>query len=182
MGRHINQGAAALLGLIGENAPGWNAPTPPGRGLGVVNIPQCAGVHIGLHCPVVIHVAVLVSDGQELSGAQMGFVHFQRIGIGCCHGLFADNMFTGLHSGAGNFTMLHIGRQHMDSINLRAGQQLTVVRENLGPGTAILLPGLLRPLRDNVTECIQFHTRSLGGHAGQVLIHRNAAAADESNF
>ena len=78
MGANVDQRAAALLGLVGEHAPGGNAAAAQIGGLGVVYVAQPAVVDNALGNLVYGEVAVLVADGQHLACRDARAPHLPR--------------------------------------------------------------------------------------------------------
>ena len=78
--------------------------------------------------------------------------------------------------------MLDVRSQHVDSVDVRIRQQVMIIREYFCAFAAVFLACFFGTLRDNVTECIHINPVALGGHAGEMLVKRNAAAADKTDF
>ena len=127
-------------------------------------------------------MAVLVTNGQQLAGTQVGFIHFQSIGVGSGHGLLANDVLACLHGSHRDLAVLYIGSQHVDSINIRVFQQFPVVGEHLGAFAAIFRTGFLCPLRDNVAESIHIDPVPLGSHTGEMFVIGDTAASDEADL
>ena len=182
MGADVDQGTAALLGLVGEHAPGGNAAAAEVGGLGVVDVAQPAVVHNSLSNLVYGEMTVLIADGQHLAGAVTGLQHLLGVGGGSSHGLLAQDMLAGFQSGHGDLTVGHVGGQNVHSVDGGVGQQLVVVSVHLGVGSAVLLGGLFSALGNQVTEGDQVSVLFLLSHARQMLAVGNAAAADKADL
>ena len=129
-----------------------------------------------------MEMTVLIADGQHLAGAVPGLQHLLGVLGGGGHGLLAENMLAGFQSGHSDLTVGDVGSQHVNRVDGGIGQQLVIVGIYLCVGGAVLFRGFLGTLGDQVAESAQIYILSLLGHAGQMLLVGDAAAADKANF
>ena len=127
-------------------------------------------------------MAVLIADGQHLAGAVTGVQHLLGVLGSGRHGLLAENMLAGLEGGNGDLAVGDVGGQNMHGVDGGVTEQLVIVGVHLGVRGAVLLGSLLGALGDKVAECAQIDILGLLGHAGQVLLVGDTAAADKADL
>ena len=126
-------------------------------------------------------MAVLIADGQLLSGFLSGFDHQAGICGALGHGLFAHDVLARVQRVDGDFRVRAVGGADVNHVDLRIGQQFLIIGINLCAGHAVFLGGLHRALLDQVAEGNHVrHIHSL--NRGHVLAVGDAAAADDTDF
>ena len=182
VGSDVNQGAAALFLGIQEHAPGGHCPSADSVGLGIINLSQIPVLTGLLQIGGIPAITALIADGQDLSGALGCLHHGLGLRIGLRHGLLAHHMLAGFHGGDAHRRMHAVGRQDIHGLDvLLLFQHLGVIRVHPGILCAVLFPGLLGPLHDQVAESDNLKIAILL-HGRKMLSIGDSAAAYDSYF
>ena len=179
VGADIDKRTAALLILVEENAPGRNRSAAQCDGAAVINIAEVAVVARLLEIERIGSPALLIADSQLLAGALCGLVHFLRLGIGLCHGLFAHNVLARFERVYCDERMRAVGGADMDALYALILEQLSVIGIDLCALDAELLCRLYGSLLNDIAESdhlglFDFFER------GHMLAVGDSAAADDA--
>ena len=180
MSADIDQRTAALLLRVQEHAPGGDRSSADGVGLRVVDLSQVAALTGSLQILGVSPVAVLVTDGENLSCLSGGLDHGLGLRVSLCHGLFTHDMLARPQGGDGHRRVGAVGGQYIHHIQLFPDQLLII---GIDPG---ILRSVLRfrldgPLLDQITESHDLKV-SVFLHGGQMFGVGDAAASYDTGF